>query len=164
MVNERQISILQNQIKTCAFTGHRKLDEAFSVKALDKRIKEVIKAGVEVFYNGMAIGFDLLAAERVLALKRKAPQIKLVACVPFYGQEKGFSETDKKRYAKILKKADEVVTLSESYYRGCLHARNRYMAERGDILIAYCREETGGAAYTVNYFKKKYPEREIIFL
>ena len=164
MVNERQLSILQHQIKTCAFTGHRNLSDDFSVKELDKQIEEVIKKGVEIFYNGMAMGFDLLAAERVLAVKRKFPQIKLIACVPFYGQEKYFSETDKKRYDKILKKADEVVTLSEKYYKGCLHERNRYMAERGDILIAYCKEETGGTAYTVKYFKKNFPEREIIFL
>ena len=164
MVNERQLSLLQNQIKTCAFTGHRNLSDDFSVKELDKQIKEVIKKGVDIFYNGMAMGFDLLAAERVLSMKRKFPQIKLVACVPFYGQEKYFIEKDKKRYAKILKKADEVVTLSTTYYEGCLHARNRYMAERGDILIAYCKEEKGGAAYTVKYFHKKYPEREIIFL
>ena len=164
MVNERQLSILQHQIKTCAFTGHRNLGDDFSVKELDKQIEEVIKKGVEIFYNGMAMGFDLLAAERVLALKRKFPQIKLIACVPFYGQEKYFSETDKKRYDKILKKADEVMTLSEKYYKGCLHERNRYMAERGDILITYCKEETGGTAYTVKYFKKNFPEREIIFL
>lgn len=164
MVNERQLSILQHQIKTCAFTGHRNLGDDFSVKELDKQIEEVIKKGVEIFYNGMAMGFDLLAAERVLAVKRKFPQIKLIACVPFYGQEKYFSETDKKRYDKILKKADEVMTLSEKYYKGCLHERNRYMAERGDILITYCKEETGGTAYTVKYFKKNFPEREIIFL
>ena len=164
MVNERQLSMIQNKIKTCAFTGHRKLGDDFSVKELDKQIKEVIKRGVEIFYNGMAMGFDLLAAERVLTLKRKFPQIQLIACVPFYGQEKSFLETDKKRYAKILKKADEVVTLSEKYYKGCLHQRNRYMAERGDILIAYCKQESGGTAYTVKYFKKNFPEREIIFL
>ena len=164
MVNERQLSMIQNQIKTCAFTGHRNLGDDFSVKELDKQIKEVIKRGVEIFYNGMAMGFDLLAAERVLSMKRKFPQIKLIACVPFYGQEKYFSETDKKRYAKILKKADEVVILSEKYYKGCLHQRNRYMAERGDILITYCKEESGGTAYTVKYFKKNFPEREIIFL
>ena len=164
MVNERQLSLLQNQIKTCAFTGHRKVEEKFSVKALDKQIKALVKRGVEVFYNGMAMGFDLLSAERVLHIKRKFPQVKLIACVPFYGQEKSFSETDKKRYVEIIKKADEVVTLSNTYYQGCLHERNRYMAERGDVLMAYCKEEKGGAAYTVKYFKKKYPEREIIFL
>ena len=164
MVNERQLSLLQNQIKTCAFTGHRKLEEKFYVKALDKKIKALVKRGVEVFYNGMAMGFDLLSAERVLHIKRKFPQVKLIACVPFYGQEKSFSETDKKRYVEIIKKADEVVTLSDTYYQGCLHERNRYMAERGDVLMAYCKEEKGGAAYTVKYFKKKYPEREIIFL
>jgi hypothetical protein len=38
------------------------------------------------------------------------------------------------------------------------------MAERGDILITYCKEESGGTAYTVQYFKKNFPEREIIFL
>ena len=120
--------------------------------------------GVDVFYNGMAMGFDLLAAEKVLELKKKYPHIRLILCIPCYQQEKSFSEKDKGRYAAIYKKADERVVLADSYYRGCMQVRNRYMAERADVLVAYCIKDEGGAAYTVKCFKKLHPDREIIFV
>ena len=150
--------------KSCAFTGHRQLEGDFSARKLKKEIKKLMEKGVEIFYNGMAMGFDLIAAEHVLSLRKKFPSVKLIACVPCYGQEKYFSSADKRRYAKILKKADETQILSEHYYRGCMQKRDRYMADRADFLIAYCHKEEGGTAYTVKYFKKQKGEEKIIFI
>ncbi len=90
--------------------------------------------------------------------------MKLIACIPCYGQEKRYSEEDKKRYAEILKKADEIVYVSEQYDRGCMFKRDRYMADNADTLIAYCKKTKGGTAYTVRYFTEKYPLKEKIFL
>ena len=148
----------------CVFTGHRQLGEDFSMRKLKKEIKKLMELGVESFYNGMAVGFDLIAAELVLELKKKFPATRLIACVPCYGQEKYYSETDKKRYAQILKNADEVVTLSDHYFNGCMQNRDRYMVNRTDIMIAYCKKEEGGAAYTVKYFLKTKNEDTIIFV
>lgn len=141
-------------LKSCAFTGHRKLGKEFSPQAMTEAIDSVIKAGVTRFYNGMAMGFDLLSAEYVLTLKKIYPSLTLVACVPCYGQEKSFSDEDKARYVSILKRADETVILSDEYFRGCMQNRDRYMADRADVLIAYCTKKVGGAAYTVKYFEK----------
>lgn len=163
-----QLFIQQNterkEVKSCVFTGHRVLEIDFSARKLKKEIKNAIEKGVETFYNGMAMGFDLIAAETVLVLKKKYPQIKLVACVPCYGQEKNFSDGDKKRYAEILKKADQTAVLSQHYYRGCMHVRDKYMADRADMMIAYCKKETGGTAFTVKYFQKNAPTAEIVFV
>lgn len=156
--------IEEKAVKSCVFTGHRNLDTDFSARRLKKEIKNAINRGVEVFYNGMAMGFDLIAAEKVLELRKKNPQIRLVACVPCYGQEKNFSDKDKKRYVNVLKKADEKVILSENYYRGCMHVRDKYMADRADMMIAYCKKETGGAAFTVKYFKKSNPTAKIVYV
>ena len=58
--------------KICAFTGHRQLPagkrEELSL-LLDGYLLEFYRAGFRIFRNGGAIGFDLLAAERVLALR-----------------------------------------------------------------------------------------------
>ena len=118
--------------KTCAFTGHRTLGEDFSPRKLKSEIKKLILAGVDTFYNGMSMGFDLLAAEKTLEA--------------------------------IYKKADEKALLSDVYYRGCMQNRNRYMAERADVLIAYCNKKEGGAAYTVKCFQKLHPEGKVIFV
>lgn len=159
-----QLSISEKEIKVCAFTGHREIREDISAAKLLKEVKKAVKEGVEIFYTGMARGFDLLAAETVLALKERFPSVKLVACVPFYGQEQNFSQKDKKRYVEILKRSDEKIVLSEKYYRGCMHVRNRYMADRADMLIVYCRKEKSGTSSTVNYFKKICPGGKIEFL
>ena len=140
--------------KTCAFTGHRELEADFDVKKLEENIELLIKKGVEIFYNGGALGFDLIAAEIVLKLKNKY-DIKLIMCVPFYGQEKYFSSAQKEVYNKILKASDEVIILSDTYYKGCFLRRNDYMIENADYLIAYLKKAVGGTAYTVNKFRAK---------
>lgn len=145
----------QDFSNACAFTGHRELEADFTNKEILKRVEFMIQKGVNVFYCGMAKGFDLVAGETVLKLKKKYKEVKLIACVPYYGQERGFEEKDKKRYAHLLKKCDEKVLLSESYYKGCLLARNRYMVDRSAYLIAYLKKDVGGTAYTVNYALKK---------
>ena len=148
--------------KSCVFTGHRQLDKDFSPKAMTDAIDQAVAQGVEIFYNGMAMGFDLLAAEYVLTLKKIHPCLKLIACIPCYGQEKAFPDEDKARYVAVLKRADEQVLLSQEYFRGCMQNRDRYMADRADMMIAYCRKKTGGAAYTVKYFSKT--EKPILFI
>ena len=65
---------------------------------------------------------------------------------------------------EILKQADEKITLSEHYFRGCMQQRDRYMADRADVLIIYQRTEVGGTAFTAKYFYKKYPFKRRIFL
>ena len=158
-----QESIFESkEFNTCVFTGHREMEENFNVKELKKSIEYYLSKGVKTFYNGGAVGFDLLSAETVLKLKKKH-DIKLVVCVPFYGQETRYSKADKARYAKILKNADEVVILADSYYKGCLLRRNDYMIERADCMIAYLKKEEGGTAYTVKKFRVKKSE-EILFV
>ncbi len=162
----RQLSIFQEEknIKVCAFTGHRELPKDFSKKSLKQAVISMIEKGADTFLCGMALGFDLLAAETVLALKKKYPQIRLVACIPCLDQNKYYSKTDNKRYEKALEKADKKAVLAENYFNGCMHKRNKYMVERADALIAYCKKDFGGTYYTVKTFKKLWPEGEILFL
>ncbi|MBE5747695.1 MAG: DUF1273 domain-containing protein [Clostridiales bacterium] len=159
-----QDNIAEESKNACIFTGHRELGEDFSVRKLKNAIEELIQKGITDFYNGMAKGFDLAAATAVIKLKKKYPNIRLIACIPCYEQEKYFSEKDKKTYVSVLKKADEKVVLSPTYYRGCMQVRDRYMAERASVMIAYCKKAEGGAAYTVKIFQKMNPFSPIVFL
>lgn len=150
--------------ESCAFTGHRKIEENFDEQSLINAINKLIINGVHTFYCGMATGFDLLAAEALLKIKESNPHLKLIACIPYYGQEERYSATDKERYVEVIKKVDEQALISDRYYKGCMLKRDRYMADKADVLVAYKRKETGGTAYTVRYFQKKYPLKEIIFI
>ena len=154
----------EKPIKNCVFTGHRDLQEDFSKKSLKNAILEMIKLGADTFFCGMAIGFDLTAAEVLLSLKKKNPSLKLIACIPCFGQEKYFSKADQKRYVSILKKVDEKVILADAYYKGCMQVRDKYMTERADCMIAYCKKKEGGTAYTVRCFTRLHPDGKIIFL
>lgn len=150
--------------QSCAFTGHRKPYDSFPKSGLKKQVQALIKNGCTVFYCGMAQGFDLLAAKVVLKEKKRHPEVKLIACIPCHEQEKYFPAAEKKAYRELVKKADERVCLAEQYYRGCMQARDRYMADNAEAMIAYVRKETGGAAYTAGYFQKKYPYKPLIVL
>ena len=85
-------------------------------------------------------------------------------CIPCKEQEKYYSEEEKKIYKKLYKKADEILLLSENYTKYCMLKRDEYMADRADVLMAYQKKETGGTAFTVKYFKKKYPLKRCVFL
>lgn len=149
--------------KSCLFTGHRSLREDFDLVGLKRAIFELIKKGVDTFYCGMAVGFDMLAGEEVLKIKEEFPSVKLIACIPFVGQDKYYDEEDKKRYASLLERADEKVIIRDCFSKASYLERNRYMADRAKYMIAYLKEKKGGTAMTVDYFKKK-KEVEIYYI
>lgn len=62
---------------------------------IEQTITGLYRAGYTTFLSGMADGFDMLVAGAILHPKMKHPQIRLVAVVPFKGQELGYSESDK---------------------------------------------------------------------
>lgn len=161
--NQLKIETEYKKIKSCALTGHRDLPDDFDVEKLRKNLKNLIENGVFIFYNGLAKGFDLLSAEVLLSLKKEYKNVKIIACIPCLEQEKYYKEEDKKRYYQVLKNVDERIILSEKYYKGCMLQRDKHMVDKADVLLAYLKKETGGTAYTVKYFQKKYPLKEIYF-
>lgn len=49
---------------------------------LKQLIKESISNGYLYFISGLALGFDIFAAEMVLEIKKEYPKIKLIAVLP----------------------------------------------------------------------------------
>lgn len=75
-----------NMNETMAFTGHRSIapSKAGQIRQnVRKQIKDLYIKGIRFYLCGMALGFDMLAAEEVLALKKTLPSLKLIAVVPF---------------------------------------------------------------------------------
>ena len=143
--------MIMKMTKTCAFTGHRQVEDNFDVARFEEVLTAYIEEGYTTFLCGMAVGFDMIAAELVLKLKNVYPQIKLIACVPCEGQSRYFSAEKKSEYEKILQSCDEVKILYPRYYNGCMQARDRYMVDNCQLLIAYKRVNEGGTYYTLNY-------------
>ena len=100
------------------------------------------------------MGFDTLAANTVIKLRTKYPNIKLILVLPCKTQSSGWKHTDIDEYERIKAAADKVVYTSEVYYRGCMHKRNRHLVDNSSLCICYLTEDRGGTYYTVNYAKE----------
>lgn len=128
---EKKTTKVKATAKAVAFTGHREISHIHQEQVrerLKEAVLQAIRQGVSKFYCGMALGFDMMAAEEVLSLKLSIPMLKLVAVVPFKGQSASWSMVEQQRYAYILSKADDVVHLSEGYFNGCYFKRNELHA------------------------------------
>lgn len=148
---------------SCAFTGHRIVKENFNLKLLEETVKRFINDGVTRFYCGMAMGFDLIAAGVVLKEKEENKNVELIACIPCPEQDKYFSPEDKEKYERILSLCDKKELLSDHYFKGCMLARDRYMVDCSDRILAYLnRVDEGGTAYTVSYAEQKNKEIYIL--
>lgn len=140
--------------KICALTGHRELMQGFCVNRLYDTLEEKILKGYTFFRCGMARGFDLKALECLVDLRQKHV-FTVEACIPYAGHVRSFPPAERERYKMLLSWCEERTVLFASYVNGCFLARDRYMVDGADLLLAYCIRQQGGAAYTVQYAKKK---------
>ncbi|MGM9632777.1 MAG: SLOG family protein [Eubacteriales bacterium] len=143
--------------RTVCFTGHRKIPPE-QVDTLALRLKatliQLINDGYLYFGAGGALGYDTLAAQTVLELKKQYPDVKLILVLPCLSQTRGWSTRDIEIYEDIKNKADKVVYTSQEYTRGCMHKRNRHLVDNSSVCVCYLTESTGGTAYTVDYAHK----------
>lgn len=153
-----RVDVMNKRAMTCCFTGHRNIPKSmYSVVKfkLRREIEKLIKQGVLYFGAGGALGFDTIAALTVLDLKKKHPDIKLILVLPCVNQMKNWDRADVEAYNDIIERADKVVYTSKEYYEGCMLKRNRHLVENSAYCICYCKYQSGGTAYTVDYAKKQ---------
>ena len=147
--------------KTCCFTGHRELppigSDAYDalVNSLEAAVNDAVACGCTRFLIGGAKGFDLLAGEWILALKKVVPDVTLAVYIPHSGQVSGFSPSDARRYRAGVAHADETLCLSETYHRGCMQERNERMVQDADPCIAYVRKRNSGSGQTMKLAEAK---------
>ena len=136
---------------TCAFTGHRNIEQAHLVKLpdmLNRAINYAYGRGCRRFIVGGAIGFDTEAAKQVIRYRISHPDVSLVVYVPHLEQSEKWSARQKEIYDYILGEANEVCYISESYDRDCMRRRNKAMADACDIMIAYVSNSRSGSGQT----------------
>ncbi len=131
-----------------AFTGHRDYRGERDEQLLAV-VRRLYAEGYRTFLSGMAVGFDLAAAEAVISLRRELAGLKLVCVVPFIGQQCRFAIDDKVRFERICEAADQVVTLSPSYHRMVYMQRNDFLVDNASVTVAYFNGKAGGTEYTV---------------
>lgn len=144
--------------QTCCFTGHRDIaqDEKQEVnRQLERELRSLIGKGIRYFGSGGARGFDLMAADAVLQLKKEFPHIRLIMVLPCRDQIRGWRGEDIRHYECILTRADKVVYVQEKYSPDCMQKRNRHLVDYSSVCVAYCTRDTGGTAYTIRYARQK---------
>lgn len=142
---------------TACFTGHRTVPivkRPIVKERLKETVESLIRQGYLYFGAGGAMGFDTMAAECVLELREKYPNIKLILVLPCRDQTAKWSEKDVQKYNEILGLCDKITYVSEYYTDGCMLERNRRLVDGSSVCIANKTRERGGTAYTVNYAYK----------
>lgn len=75
---------MYNKYNVACFSGHRKIPQ--NPNELKNQLKievlKLIKQGVIFFGAGGALGFDMLAEETILELRKKYTHIKLILVLP----------------------------------------------------------------------------------
>ena len=143
---------------TCCFTGHRDIPadlEQYLTERITDGINYLYSHNVRTFLTGGAVGFDLLAAKAVLKYRESCSDIRLIVVMPCQDQTKGWSQRDIDAHELINRLADGVICLSEHYYKGCMHQRNRVLVNNSSTCICYLTQTEGGTAYTVNYARNR---------
>lgn len=139
---------------TVCFTGHRTFSHA-ALSALPQLLQdtltELIQSGYDTFRTGGALGFDTMAALKVLELKTKFPHVQLHLYLPCRDQDKLWNADEQHLYEQILARADAIHYTADTYTKGCMLQRNREMIDGSAICIAYFDGHGGGTAYSYGY-------------
>jgi len=132
--------------KPCA--THDRVRARVREKLLDLKPTEAV--------SGMALGFDQWATEVCLELG-----IPFTAAVPFPGQELEWPWPAQQLYYTLIKKAARVHVVDqvapEARWEAIkkLHARNHWMVDNSDVLVAgWDGSRAGGTAACVRYAQK----------
>ncbi|MFI3267423.1 MAG: SLOG family protein [Rikenellaceae bacterium] len=135
--------------KTIAFTGNRTLTSPdgklqHELKAtlcnllMELLEREYLENGITTFISGMAIGWDMLCATVVVELKRKHPEIRLVAALPFIEQADRYSPSERDQYRHLIDNADFTIAIGGyTYTNQAYHDRNDFLIANSHKLIAY---------------------------
>ncbi len=141
----------------CAFSGHRSLPRSAAEqlpRLLRQKIYSLAEEGFTGFLCGGALGFDTLAAEAVLSVRSRRPDLTLTLALPCPEQDRAWPEPARERFRTIMEAADEVILVSPEYHRYCMMQRNRFLVDHSRLLVCYLTDDRGGTAATVRYALK----------
>jgi len=139
-----------------AVTGHRpsKLNDDYELKSplvghIRKSIESVIDAQKpSKLISGMALGVDTLSA--LIAIDKKIP---LIAALPCKAQYAKWPQKSRDIYNYILShELTDPILINDTFYTPtCMQARNEWMVNNCDMLVAIWDGSNGGTANCVKY-------------
>lgn len=155
-----------SRLNTCCFIGsctRNSLvlfeEETPHFKEIKSKVQESVvylieKLSVTNFISGMDIGFEQFAAEAVLEMKEKYPQITLEGVLPHEMHSINWSTDQRKKYYSIMEKSDREVLLQYHYTDDCMRKRNLYMINKCKHIIFF-KDGTGNTDNLILFTKSK---------
>lgn len=135
------------------FTGHRpnSLPGTYSERTyqalLDTANFVISQYRPDTVVSGMALGWDTAVAE--CAINRC---LKLVAAIPFRGQESRWTQASQVKYLELLNRASYIEIVSDgNYTTQAMQLRNQWIVHQSDQLMALLNQGQGGTRNCVNY-------------
>lgn len=139
----------------CCFAGHRPegilLSESAAKDWLRFQIQQAIADSFTTFITGMGMGVDIWAAQVVLELREANFSLHLIAVEPYPAFSAKWSEEWRAAYEQVLKGADLVKRMSQSYNPGAINARINWMVDHSSRLIAIYNGTKGYTGAFVEY-------------
>ena len=128
----------------CTFFGHR--DAELSLQdLLYATIQELVEKGVDRFYVGNQGNFDRMARVALQKISHKYPFIRYSVVLAY------LSDGDMlKEYPTVFPEG-----LETALPRFAIDKRNRWMIQKADIVVAYCRNRGGSSEKYVQLALKK---------
>lgn len=157
--------------KSCSVIGQRPSRFRFGYKEnnagckrLKKRLRDQFVSlygqNVRRFYVGGCIGVDQWAGEILLQLKEQPefPDIELILIEPFPNHDAQWDEWHRKRQILLRSSCTDHIVVGASPQRRSFVARNRYLVDHADVLVAvYDNDRTvhSGTGQTVLYAERE---------
>ena len=105
--------------------------------------------------SGMALGVDTIFALVALKLRESDKRFSLHCAIPCKNHSSNWLKESVQLYNSILDRADSVKLVSEkSYTPSCMQARNEYMVQRANLIIAVWDGTSGGTGNCVKYSER----------
>ena len=147
--------LMKSSFAVC-ISGHRpeKLPTGAPLRMMQsllfREIECAMEDGATTFYTGMARGVDLWAADMILHLRGRFPLVNLICVLPCADRIENISGPERFHVHAVMQAADQVLPLSEHFYRGCYRDRNAYMVRHSRRLIALLADIRSGTGQTVH--------------
>ncbi len=162
--------MIPDRSHTVAFTGHRTY-RGEADELLGHTLEALYLRGYRRFLSGMAVGFDLAAAEAVVELRQRHADAELVCIIPFSEHPNRFPAAELCRYNTLIGEADHLICLSEHYTPNCYYMRNDSLVDNSSYIVAYYDgSKSGGTYYTVRRAHRQhlpvenlYPDKQLKF-
>ncbi len=137
--------------KICCFCGHGKeWDLPGDIESrIEQFVRVLIANGILTYYSGGMGAFDKKCEAVIRKLKREDKRLKLMLIIPYIT----------KHIDTLYKEGryDEIIfpDFGNVHYKAAIQKRNFWMVDNSDCLLAYVKNNDGGARKTYEYAKRR---------